>query len=172
VMNIDIWQVNVYLMTGEWFDVPEKFMGAAVCKLKKHIVIAKGFAMKNLEMQNEKCHNPHRWILNYIGLVSVICCGCGCYNFYRCKVLSRDREAHEVVLLKQQDFLLSNQQHQNAQVVHCAPSNQVFGQDGQPAYVPIPQYATLPPDSIQPNQNGNQGVSNAEPTPPAYNPKM
>jgi len=160
-------------MTGEWFDVGEKFnLGAAVCKLKKHMVIAKGFSMRNLEMQKQKCKNPHGWIPTFISLVIVICCGCGCYTCYRCKVLSRDREAHEVVLFKQQEFLLSNQQHPNAQVIQCGPSNQGFGREGQQKYVAIPQYATLPPDSIQQNQNGNQGVSNAEPAPPAYNPKM
>jgi len=176
VMNIDFRQMFFYVMTGEWFDVSKGFdLAAAVCKLKKHSVIERGSAMRNLEIQKEKCVNPYAWIPSFISLVILSCCGGGCYTFYRCKVLSRDRDAHDIVLYKQQEFLLSNQSHPIVPVVHYAPCNQAnpgFGQEGVPQYVNIPQHATIQPDSIQLNHYGNQGVSNAGPAPPAYDPKL
>jgi len=142
-------------MNRKWYDVPKDFLWAvAVCKLKKHTVIANGFVMRNIEMEKEECKNPYGWIGPFISLVVLTCCCCGCYSCYRCKVLSRDRVAHDIVLRKQQAFLISQQSHPNVPVVQLYPQ-QLHQYSAPRSYQPSPEYK-------DPNQgiNSNLGSTN------------
>jgi len=163
VMNIDIAEALMYAMNRKWHDVPIDFEWAvAVCKLQNQTVITNGFVMRNLEMQKEKCkENPYGWIVNLIFILIANCCCCGCYSFYRCKVMSRNRAAHKVVLRKQKEFLSS--QHLQSIYPDVRLPQQLDQPFAQQSCQPVPRYEE-PKQGLYPNLGStNQGSPHINP---------